>query len=790
MAEWRSQYCSTDNEYILFRIWVRETATNVIANTSTIRITVYAWRTNSYTTNYGGGCNVKIDGVARGYQYWNWNEKPVYYDSDTVLYDEENIVISHNSDGTKSINVQATCEWYSDGQIYIDSPYQGFDITLTSLDRVGASVSTSVSNIGVSGFTISATSNVNCDQWYYSLNGGTNYTWFSSTNGTSASVNVTGLSPNTTYNVIVSARKTSNQVWNTSNTVSAKTLGNAILNSVNTVTADNSTVSFSINATVYVPSYTHKLEIKNGSTSILTKTGLTLANGNNTITLTSSERTTLLNAMSTIKNFTGTFVLTTWSGSTQIGSATSKTATVQTTSANSAPTFTGFTYQDNNSAVVAVTGNDQVMVQNVSTVKIVATAATAKNGATIKSYSVSFGNLSTSSTSTTITMGTITTSGTVAMTVTAVDSRGYTTSRSVNVTVAAYSKIVYTSSTIRRVNEVENTIQLSFNGNRKSITVSGTDKNSIVACQCRYKKTSDSTYGSYVDILSGVTTSGLNFSYSNNALVNLDANYSWNVQVYIRDKLTSDTLNLIVGQGIPLMSFRNKKVGINVLSPTVALDVGGDIKASGSLTSASASIIGNVSTGTINGWDPTSNYQLRNSLVSSSNTSYSVNDMKGQTRFLYWGSHGVPCTGTTVSFDASSTDNYSFQLNSNYAGASSNSRISFRTRNGDTSTWSQWLQICPRFGYATVGANTSVTYYIPAEFRESTAGDSYLLVLSGNYGSGGIYYMSPNTVTSHTMYITAIKAATYVTITGISDDWGFKITTTDASYRVSVLRLS
>ena len=56
--------------------------------------------------------------------------------------------------------------------------------------------------------------------------------------------------------------------------------------------------------------------------------------------------------------------------------------------------------------------------------------------------------------------------------------------------------------------------------------------------------------------------------------------------------------------------------------------------------------------------------------------------------------------------------------------------------------------------------------------------------------SGGIYYMSPNTVTSHTMYITAIKAATYVTITGVSDDWGFKITTTDASYRVSVLRLS
>ena len=578
MAEWRSQYCSTDNEYILFRIWVRETATNVIENTSTIRITVYAWRTNDYTTNYGGGCNVKIDGTARGYQYWNWGDKPVYYDSDTVLYDEENIVINHNSDGTKSINVQATCEWYADGSIYIDSPYQGFDITLTALDRAAPTVAFSTSSIGVSSFVINASANANCDMWDYTINNGTSWTRFSNTTGNTASVTVTGLSPNTTYTTKVRARRAYNTVWGYSSAASVKTLGNAILNSVSTVTADNSTVSFTINTTVYVPSYKHRLEIKNGNTSILTKTNLTLANGNNTITLTSSERTTLLNAMSTVKSFTGTFVLTTWSGSTQIGSATSKTATVQTTAANSAPTFTGFTYQDNNSAVVAVTGNNQVMVQNVSTVKIVATAATAKNSATIKSYSVSFGNLSTSSTSTTITMGIITTSGTVTMTVTAVDSRGYTTSKSVNVTVAAYSKIVYTNSTIRRVNEVENTIQLSFDGNRKAITIGGTDKNSLVACQYRYKKTSESSFGSYVDILSQVTTSGLNFSFTNNALVNLDANYSWNVQVYIRDELSSDTLNLIVGQGIPLMSFRNKKVGINVINPTAALDVSGGIK--------------------------------------------------------------------------------------------------------------------------------------------------------------------------------------------------------------------
>ena len=576
MAEWRSQYCTTDNQYILFRIWVRETATNVINNTSTLRISVYAWRTNEYTTNYGGGCNVKIDGTARGYQYWDWGEKPVYYDSDTFLYDEEGIVVSHNSDGTKTINVAATCEWYADGSIYIDSAWQSFNVTLTALDRSAPTVSVSTSNIGVNSFTISGSSNVNCDRWDRSIDNGSTWTNFSTTNGTSASTTVTGLSPNTTYNVKVRARKTSNQVYGTSSTTSPKTIGNSILNSVGTVTADNSTVSFTINTTVYVTSYTHKLEIKNGNTSILTKTGLTLSSGNNTITLTSAERTTLLNAMSTIKSFTGTFNLSTWSGSTQIGSTTSKTATVQTTSANSAPTFTSFTYSDTNSTTTGITGNNQILIQGYSTLQVVASAATAKNGATIKSYSVSAGSATASSTSTTINVGAVSNTGTVAVTVSAVDSRGYSTSKSVNVTVLAYTKIKFTSSTIRRVNEVENTIQLSFAGTITALSVGGTDKNALQTCQYRYKKTSDSSYGSYTNITSSVTRSGNNLSYTNNSLVNLDANYSWNVQVYLQDKLTTDTITLTIGQGTPTVSFRNKKVGINVLNPTRSLDVAGD----------------------------------------------------------------------------------------------------------------------------------------------------------------------------------------------------------------------
>ena len=610
--EYTSPLFSTDNQYLKYYIYVWEDSTNVINNTSHMSVSVIALRTNTgYTTNYGGGCAIKLDGVEQASQYWDWGEKPVSYESYTTLYETSYWDQAHDSNGTKTMNIAASCWWYSNGSVYIDSAWQSFNVTLTAIDRGAPTVTISTSNVGVNSFSLSAsTGSTTCDVWQRSIDNGSTWTQFSTTAGTSASTTVTGLSPNTTYNVKVRARRQYNQVYGTSGTSSVKTIGNSVLNSVSTVTADNSTVSFTINTTVYVPSYTHKLEIKNGNTSILTKTGLTLASGNNTITLTSSERTTLLNAMANIKNFTGTFNLSTWSGSTQIGSTTSKTATVQTTVANSAPTFTGFTYVDGNSTSIAVTENNQILIGGVSTITVTANAATAKNSATIKSYSLVFGSTTASSTTTTITTGTITNTGTVALTVSAVDSRGYSTSQTVNVTSLPYSKIVFKTNSLRRVNEVENTIQLAFTGEMKDITISNVDKNSVQVCQYRYKKTSDQNYGNWTSIVSGVTRSGNNLSYTNDSLTTLDANYSWNVQVNITDRLTSDTITLTVGQGTPLMSWRTKKVGINQKNPSEALDTVGNATFTGTVSSSykSASWVNSLTNSAFNVPDAANSY--------------------------------------------------------------------------------------------------------------------------------------------------------------------------------------
>ena len=138
---------------------------------------------------------------------------------------------------------------------------------------------------------------------------------------------ITSLSPNTSYTVRVRARRQYNHVYGTSGSSTVKTLGGAVVNSVNTVTADNATVSITINVTVYEASYTNTLVLKNGSATILTISGLSWSKGtaNRTVTLTSAQRTTLLNVMASIKSFIGTFAVSSYSGSTQIGSTSSKT---------------------------------------------------------------------------------------------------------------------------------------------------------------------------------------------------------------------------------------------------------------------------------------------------------------------------------------------------------------------------------------------------------------------------------------------------------------------------------
>lgn len=506
-----------------------------------------------------------------------------------VLLKSKTVRVYHNANGTKT-GVPLSASWRFSGTysgVSIGTITASTTVDLNSIDRSAPSVSFSTGSITASGFTIYASSSATSDVWQYSLNGGSSWTQFSWSASSSASVTLSSLAANTTYSVVVRARKQSNQVYGTSAAVSVKTLGGAILNSVNAITADASTVSFALNATVYNAAYRQTLAIKNGATTYLTITGLAWSVGtaNRTVTLTAAQRTTLLTAMASIKSFNATISLTTLNGSTQVGTVSSKTAMVQTTAVSSAPTMGAFTYKDNLTTTSAITGNDQLFIQNYSVLLVTPAAATAKNNASIVKYAATCnGKTVSNTTGAALSVGTLTSSGSLSVVVTATDSRGYTVSYARTITVIAYANPKVNSLTLRRTNEIEAEMQLIFSGSISPITVSGAQKNSLLYVRYQYKPTSATSYSGYYSILPSVTTSGSSFSYSNLELLNLDANSSFDFHLQIRDKLNAlSTLDLyyVIPQGTPLVALRKKMVGINTPSPQAALDVSGNIHMNG-----------------------------------------------------------------------------------------------------------------------------------------------------------------------------------------------------------------
>lgn len=500
--------------------------------------------------------------------------------------------IAHNADGSKNVTIAISIKAYttsgSNGSGWTISDSRS--VTLTDIDRDAPTASFNVSSITTNSFNISATASTTCDRWDYSLDGGSTWKNFSTASGTSASVTVSNLSVNTSYNVKVRARRAYNQVYGTSSAKSVKTLGHATVHSCADFYADASTVKVTPSVTVYEASFKYYVTLKNGSTNIFTTSALTWTAGKatRTVTLTAAQRTSLLAAMEKVKSLSVTLVVDTYSGTTLVGT-TSCSVTANTSAANSAPTFTGFTYLDS-SVHAEVTGNDQVLIQNYSSLKVTAEAATAKNGATIASYTATIANKTAKSSGTTIAVGSVESSGELELTVSAIDSRGWSTSVKKKVKVLDYAPPKLTRITLRRANGIDAMIQMSFYATMSVIKPDGeTDVNSLVNASYRYKLTSAgddiSDYSDTTPITSEVvrSSSGTLLTFQTNELISLDAKKSYDFRLVIKDKVASSVTYHVLPKGIPLLALRKEKVGINHPDPQYELDIDGSINLTGDI---------------------------------------------------------------------------------------------------------------------------------------------------------------------------------------------------------------
>lgn len=474
------------------------------------------------------------------------------------------------------------------------SDFLTFDTTPPTIDLT-------ISGINAFGFTISGLSDVACqsDSWQYQLDGGA---WQRFENATSIvynSITLSNLTPNTTYTVAVRAASDSCGVFGTPSTVIVTTLGASELNGASDFAVDVASPTIPINVTVS-GTLAHKLHFyASDGTTLITSVEVGYYGKcdakDMTVTLSAANRTTLLNYFPNAKTLAVKVALETFTSTTyavSIGASEQIGITLLTSADVSAPTFTAFTYKDTETAVVNVTGNNQILLQNFSHLLVTASAGTAKNSATISGYAVTIGGVSITGTSTTLDVGAVTSSGSLELSVTCSDSRGYGTTVKKTITVLPYNRPQFSSYTLRRRNEIDSIVQLHFTGSVSSIKPGSTEKNSVVSITLKYKLTSDSEYTT-LDLTNyaGMDIDGLSFTFDNDVLMSLDVDYSYDFVFYVKDilgDLSVYVLSDILKPGTPIVTLRKRsgsypfpRVGVNNPNPTEVLDVGGNVKMNG-----------------------------------------------------------------------------------------------------------------------------------------------------------------------------------------------------------------
>lgn len=241
--------------------------------------------------------------------------------------------------------------------------------------------------------------------------------------------------------------------------------------------------------------------------------------------------------------------------------------TYSTNTAECSPSFSSFDVKDNNSSIVAVTGNNQVFVKGKSTLYVTIPSANkmiTQKSATPSTYSLSCDTLNKSANYGTndvnVSMGSISNSGTLRVNVRAYDSRSNSALAYKDITVYDYTKPTINLSA-KRLNDFENQSTLSISGTYTRLTINNTDKNTITNVKYRYREVSG-TWSGWTNVNTTVISGKFTCS---DVILSLDNTKSFEFEIQATDKLDSNasTTSIDVGQAIFLISSNKKACYIN-----------------------------------------------------------------------------------------------------------------------------------------------------------------------------------------------------------------------------------
>lgn len=489
------------------------------------------------------------------------NGSTVYSSADRIKLYKGTVVasgtatISHNNDGTKSFSASAEAGIYSWA---VNCSGSG-SWTLTPIPRYPTVTQTLTSKTETS-ITMSWSSDSTIDYMWYSKDNGANWTGVDCADGKSGSYTITGLTPNTTYQVKTSLRRKDSQLWTNSSAMSVKTYAYPYA-----IGTPDFTIGERFTIELFNPLFRQvTMEVLDRYNNVVVEMTLT---GKYAVCVTDAE----INE--------GLYI--------SIRDASKWQYKVRVTYGSNVSTVNGGYYKinpddcrpeigtvlywDANTTVTALTEDDQKIVQSRSRCKFKATDFATKHLASVSSVSVSVNGetypmrlyhpLQGQVYAETEYGESIDSGQNVTATITVTDSRGLTATKTVTVVMLPYyipSAII----SVQRRNNFYSETDIKVDADYASI-----DGKNQITIECRATRNGSNT-PVVASLQDNVT-----------AMLILNNNFAWDLQIILTDSLGGTvTYNVNVARGMPIIYFDRLKesVGVNCFPQDVhSLEVNG-----------------------------------------------------------------------------------------------------------------------------------------------------------------------------------------------------------------------
>ena len=512
-----SQSIPNNNSIVQFSL----VATRTTTSQNTYKLPA-PWSMTINGTEYSGSDNFDIRNTPANADY---------------VYVTKIVTINHNANGTKTFNASAVIDL--SGTSAGIGTVSG-SITLETIPRYATSIQ-SLSAKTETSITMNWSSDSTIDKIWYSIDGGTNWTAKSISEGTSGSYTISGLTANTAYSIKTRVRRKDSQLTTDSSALSVTTYNYPYASSMpNFTIGDKFTIGFYnplgreftfyiiANGTQIANSWTISATSYSGFTASSTKTQLyaTIPNAK-----TATYQVKVVYGSSTITKTGGTFSV---------------------NESECQPTIGNAEYIDVNATSEAITGNNKKIVRNQSIVRYIATGLAANYSATLASVTVAVNgqtyNLTLSGSSAQGGNAVINSGASVTALFTVTDSRGVSASVPVTVNMIDWSLPSAIISLARQNNFYSLTYitvdaDYSYVEGNNSITIN---------YKARRKGTSPWT-------ITGTLSDNVQSSFT------ADNQYEWDVQIILTDSFGgTTTYNITLQKGMPIAFFDRHRSSVSV----------------------------------------------------------------------------------------------------------------------------------------------------------------------------------------------------------------------------------